>query len=127
MLQQIYQLTPTLGQRLNEICSENQISGMCVKVYQKRSVVIFSIGFDITNLDQISPQDGAALIQQRLLIISDIVQMTIEPIPRKYTLNCIVSNRHLCVVFLENNSNTISSNIVAEDNNQWGNTGEFYK
>ncbi len=100
---------------------------MCVKVYQKRSVVIFSIGFDITNLDQIPPQHGATLIQKLLSIISEIVQMTIEPIPRKYTLNCIVSNRHLCVVFLENNGNTISSNIVAEDNNQRDNTGEFYK
>jgi hypothetical protein len=96
-------------------------------VYQKRSLVIFSIGFDITNLDQISPQYGATLIQQRLLIISDIAQMIIQYIPRKYTLHCIVSNRHLCVIFLENNGNTISSNIVAEDNNQQGNTGEFFK
>jgi len=59
------------------------------------------------------------------MLISKVVQMAVEQIPRKYALNCIVSNCHLYIVFLENNNTTISSDIMAEVNNHQGNTGEL--
>jgi len=56
------------------------------------------------------------------MIISEVVQMTVEQISRKYTLYCFVLDRHLFIIFLANNDTTISSNIALDDN-----TGEFYK
>jgi hypothetical protein len=94
MLAQIYQLTNILGPMLNDVFVGSEILGICSKLQIKTSAFIFFSDFNITNLDQTSPQILAVQIQERLLLISNVVQMAVERIPRNNALYCIVSDRH---------------------------------
>ncbi|CAF0767365.1 unnamed protein product [Rotaria sordida] len=89
MLQEINQLKNNLRPWLNEILIQNQAPD-----------------FNITNLNSISPQASAELIQERQMLILQIIQSAVERIPR-------------------NHDAAIVSNIVVANNNQQDNTTLF--